>query len=177
MAVSYVVNKTGTTFAVRYRAEGPGVFPELYRYTEQWAFMPFDLPTAGISAGMVASAQLILRCTATVGGGCHVHLYTAVDPNGFGATLDATHDDWASTETNSESVTFVNATGVFTWDLDPEHLSYTGISYLKLKNDDGEGAPYQTAALFNSQNAGTPSNRPILRLTLRTGQVIFLQEA
>jgi hypothetical protein len=156
------------------------VYPETYRFTQQRAFIPFNLPAAGIAAGMVASALLILRCTAVVGGSCPARAQTAIEPNGFGTTLDATNADWASSDTWNEELVGVNATGVWEWDIDPTHLNYTGTSYIRIFDEDelggGGGAPYQTAASFNSQNAGTPSNRPILRLTLTSGQVIFVNQ-
>lgn len=174
MAVTYAVVKTLSTFTVRFRASGP--VAGTYTYNEDRAFLSFDLPAAGVTGGVIA-ADLILRCTTIVGGGCTVRAYTALDPDGWGTTLDATHDDWASTRTNNEYEQAVNATGVYTWPINPAHLSLSARTYFSLYCVESAGAPYQVAASFNSQNAGTPSNRPILRLTLSTGQIIFLQEA
>lgn len=175
MSVVYTADSASTTLNCRYRAVGPDGFGN-YTYTQRRGFIPFDLFAAGIGAGTVESAQLILRCTTVVGGSVPVQLRSAVDPNGFGATLDSTHADWASTQTFTEDTQIVDATGVWTWDVDPAHLSYTGPTYFSLfDEDEGAGASFQTAAVFNSSEAGTPANRPILRLTLRTGQLIFVQ--
>lgn len=174
MAISYGVVSGLTTFTVRFRATGP--VAGIYTYNEDRAFLSFDLPGAGITGG-VDAADLILRCTAVVGGGCTTRVYTAVDPDGWGTTLDATHDDWASTRTNDEGEQLVDATGVYTWPINPEHLSFTDRTYFSLYCVESGGAPFQVAASFNSQNAGTPSNRPILRLTLSSGKVIYVNFA
>lgn len=175
MSVSYSVSKTATTFACRYRAVGPDGLGN-YTYSQQRGFLPFDLSSFGLSLGRVESAVLILRCTTTVGGGATVQVRTAVDPNGFGATLDATHNDWISTQTYAEETQFVNATGFWQWNIDPAHLDYAGVTYFSLFNEDeGAGSSFQTSSVFNSREAGTPENRPVLRLTLRTGQLIFVQ--
>ncbi len=138
--------------------------------------MPFDLPGAGISAGQVESAELILNCTTVVGGGCDVELLTSTI--GFGATLDAAQADWELDNYMPESTVDVSATGTYTWTLDPNSLSYSGISYLALwDTDEGIGASFQTAAVFSSVQAGTPSNRPVLRLTLTSGQVIYINQS
>jgi hypothetical protein len=174
MAITYAVSKVATTFTVNYRATGPTL--GLFTYNQKRGFLSFDLPGAGIDPSSVESATLILNCTTVVGGGCPVQLRSAVDPTGWGTTLDATHDDWASTKDVVEGTTVVTATGTQTWSVAPTSLSGTGRTFFSLFNEDeGLGAPYQTGVTFNSSTAGTVANRPILRLVLRTGQVISIQ--
>lgn len=170
MAISYTVSKAGTTIQVGYRITGPSL--GIYTHTDRHGFLPFDLPGAGVTGGILA-ADLIVVCVTVVGGGCPIRLKTAVDPNGFGATLDASHDDWASTTTYDEGYLDVNSTGTYTWAIDPTHLSLTGLSYCRFSNDEaGTGAPYNKNVQFASTTAA--SNKPILRLTLGGGQVIFI---
>lgn len=159
-----------------YRAVGPDIFG-INTFTQQRVFLPFDLSSYGLDAGRVESATLILRCASIVGGGCIVRLSSATGASGFGATLDATNADWNSTNTYTEDELAVTSTGTKQWSIDPTHLDYGGVTYLRLKNiDEGTSGPtWQTSATFNTTNDGTPEWRPLLRLTLRTGQLIFVQ--
>ena len=174
MPVSYSVNKTLTTFSVRYRSAGPDGAGN-YTLTQQYGFIPFDLAAAGIAAGTVESAALILRCTTIVGGGQDVLLRSSVDPNGFGATLDATNADWKSSRDDTHDLISVTSTGFHTFTVNPAVLSYSGITYFSLYPNLTGSAPFQKSSAFNAKEAGTPSNRPVLRLTLFSGQVIFVQ--
>lgn len=173
MSITYVVNKAATTFRVSYRATGPDGGGN-YTFNTRRGFLRFDLSGAGISG--IASAQLILVCTSTVGGGGDILLLSAQDPDGFGTTLDATEADFISSNTYEESTVSVTSTGTKTWTIDPAHISVSGITYFRLSlvGEYGE-VPINNGALFNSQNAGTPANRPILRLVLSSGQVILVQ--
>lgn len=172
---SYSVSKVATVMVVNYRATGPDGSGN-WAFNLRRAFTSFDLSAAGIAAGTVESAQLILNCTAIVGGSCPVQLMSD-SATGWGTTLDATHDDWISTRANVEDTLVVSSTGSGkTWNVNPNNLSYTGRTWFSLWNtDEGISAPYQTSATFSTKEAGTPANRPILRLTLRSGQVIFVQ--
>lgn len=175
MSVTYAVSKDAVTNTCNYRALDLGT--GFFQYNQRRAFWPFDLTGSGLSAGDVELAELILVCTIIVGGGNDMILTSAIGANGFGALLEATNGDWASTVTNLEDTLLVNATGTYTFSVNPANLDYTGVNYFRLKNaaDDGmdsEDAPYQTGASFSSANAS--SNKPILRLTLRSGQVIII---
>jgi len=171
MAISYTVSKVATTFVVNYKASGPvGV---TFTYVQRLAFMGFDLSSSGITLGQVDFAELILRCVATVGGGNTLIVTSASDPNGFGATLSASNADWASTVINSEGTVDVFATGQYIIPVNKANIDFSGVTYYRLMNfNEGDGAPYQTGATFNSVTA--TSNKPILRLTLFSGQIIYI---
>lgn len=173
MAVSYSVSKASTTIVVTYRATGP--VAGIYTYNQRYGFIPFDLVAAGVAAGTVESAELILRCTTVVGGGQTIWLRSSGDPNGFGATLDATQADWQSSRDFDHDTVVVHSTGVYSFNVDPAGLIYTGLTYFSLFPLEQGGAVFNQSASFNSNDAGTPSNRPVLRLTLFSGQVIFVQ--
>jgi hypothetical protein len=173
VAVTYTAATAANIFTATYRAAGPtgGIFT----YNQRRIFMSFDLPGAGVAAGSVVAAQLILNCTVTVGGGCPCQLRSD-KVSGWGTTLDSTHADWASTQTSVEDTVFVAGAGTYTWNVNPANLSFVGRTWFSIwDTDEGLPAPYQTSATFNSEDAGTPTNRPILRLTLASGQVIFVQ--
>ncbi len=162
MAVTYTLSNTGTTFAVNYRAAGPTL--GIYTFNQKRGFLSFDLTGSGLTVDVVQTVQLILRVSAVTGGGSTFVLRSAIDPNGFGATLDATHDDWASTKTHDEQTMSITNTGVVTWTVDKTHINYGGVTYFSMENTlEGTPSPYNSGITMNSREAGTPANRPVLR--------------
>jgi hypothetical protein len=173
VAISYSVNKAAGTFVVSYRATGPVL--GIYTYTQRRGFLPFDLSAEGISPDSIESAQLILQCVTLVGGTSSIQLHSAIDPDGFGTTLQATNADWASSDTYLEDTESITSTGQYTWTIDPSHIDTTGVTYFRLRQEgEGGSAIFFKSATFNSTTAA--SNKPILRLVLASGQVIFVNQ-
>lgn len=173
MAIVYTVSKADTTFVVAYRATGPILL--IFTYIQRRGFLPFDLSAEGISPGSIESAQLILQCTILVGSTSHIQLHSAIDPNGFGTTLEAIYDDWASSDTYLEDTVDIGSTGQYTWDIDPSHIDVTGVTYFRLRQqEEGASAVFFKSVTFSSTTAA--SNKPILRLVLSSGQVIFVNQ-
>ena len=176
MSITFTVNKAATTFRVSYRAFGPDGFGN-YTFQTRRGFMSFDLSGEGISPGSIATAELILTATTIVGGGSNIELYTALDPDGFGATLDATEPDFSSSAVDFESALNVTTTGTKTWEVDPDHINATGVTYFCLRHQsEFTEVPHNTGSLYASQTNATVGSRPILRLTLSSGQVIFVNQ-
>jgi hypothetical protein len=171
VSVTYTVSKAATTFQVSFRAIGPSL--GVYTYNTRRGFLAFDL--TGLGLGGIESAQLILVCASVIGGGQTMKLRSALDPNGFGATLDATSGDFTSTLTNDEGDLAITTTGTKTWTVNPANLDNNGVNYFRLQCLlEAEAAPFSQGATFASQNNGTAANRPKLRLTFFSGQVIFV---
>lgn len=175
MSVVYSADSTAPASVVRYRATGPDGLGN-FTFNQRRAFMPFDLLSTGLSAGDVESADLIFIVQTVTGGGCPARVTSSGNAGGFGATLDATNADWASSDDNLETEIAINATGTYTVPVAVANLDFSGETYYRLMNaEEGQGAMYDRGFTFSTGSAGTPSNRPILRLTLRTGQLIFVQ--
>ncbi len=177
MPITYTALTAAATIVVSWRAIGPDGGGN-YQYNSRRGFLSFDLTSEGISPGSIETAELILVCSSIVGGGDTIRLSSATGGSGWGATLDSSQADYISTGTFDESDLAVNSTGTKTWAIDPDHIDATGVTYFRLKNlSEGQPSPFSTAANFASQDNGTAANRPILRLTLFTGQVIFVNAA
>lgn len=164
MSITYTTSTVSNTFVANYRAVGPDGAGQ-FQFNQRRAFLSFDLTGSGLSLSLVTGADLILVCESLVGGGCPVRVTSAVDPNGWGLILDATNADWASTDDNVEGIVSVTATGLYTIPVNIMNINFSGVTYYRLMNDEeGASAAYNQGARFFSRNAGTPSNRPILRI-------------
>lgn len=171
MSVTYAVSKAATTFQVSYRAIGP-IFGN-YTYNTRRGFLKFDL--TGLGVGGIEAAQLLLVCATVIGGGQTIKLRSATGGAGFGTTLDATSADFQSTLTYDEGDTAVTSTGLKTWTIDPTHIDTNGVNDFRLQCLlEQEPSPFSQGVTFASQENGTVANRPILRLTLTSGQIIFI---
>lgn len=173
MSVTYAVSKVATTFQVSYRAVGPVLGN--YTYNTRRGFLQFDLAAEGISPGSIESAELQLVCASVIGGGETFILRSAIDPSGWSTTLDASSADYQSTISVLEGSLAISTTGTKIWSVAPSSINTAGVTYFRLQvSDEAAVAPASKGATFASQNHGTAANRPILRLTLFTGQVIIV---
>ena len=160
MAISYAVFKTGTTIQVQYRAVGPSL--GIFTYNQNRGFLPFDLLSTGLSVSQIESVDLIFTVVTLVGGGCTTLITSASNSNGFGATLDATHDDWASTTEHTETLYSITATGTYTIPMSVANLDFSGTMYYRMRNnDEGAGAVYSQGFLFNSATAASRRRVPV----------------
>lgn len=172
MSITYLADDNNATFICGFRAIGPDGFGN-FTYTTTRSFWKVDLSAEGI--GGIESAQLIVVATSITGGGDIIILSSATGGNGWGAVLDSTQADFASTIDFTEDSQMVGSTGTYTFTVDPAHIDASGITYFRFRVDnEANSAPYSKQVQFAAHDHGTPSSRPILRLTLFSGQVIFV---
>lgn len=170
MAISYSVDSTGTTMRSGHRYTS-GLFNDTYNNSR--AFMKFDLSGAGLSVDGIESIELRTYVSAVFGGQESHRLRSAIDPNGWGAVLEATAADFTSTATNIEvSSKAISSTGWQAWSCNKNNLDLTGFTYYRISAIHENDKTYRYAD-FSTQNAA--GNHPVLRITLTSGVPLYFE--
>lgn len=140
-------------------------------YTSTRAFVKFDLSPYGLVLSTIDTVDLIAYAATVFGSGIEHKLYSDTVVDNWGATLTGIQADFDSTGTNSEDTNLVDATGEWTFSVNPSNLNLSGTTYFRIACLEENSDLYEYVD-WRTQNHA--SNHPVLRVTLKSGRRIFV---
>jgi len=133
-------------------------------YQNSRGYLKFDLSTSGLSLPSITAVVLKIYAE-TIYGTPSIHrLRSGSVSDNWGAALQATEGDWASTDVNIEDGKLVDAVGWYEFAVAKANLNLSGLTYFRI-SDMWEGETDYAYVLWTSQNAVVATYRPKLKIT------------
>jgi len=163
MAITYAVNTSLGTVRVG-RSFKSTITVDTY--TLYRSYFKFDLSALGLVVGDIDTVVFRVYCSFIVGAISTHRLRSTTTVDNWGTILEASEADWASTNAYNEDENTISVLEWYEFAVDKTHLDLSGTTYFRI-SDIEENGLVDSLVYYASQNAA--SNRPVLRITLRTG--------